>query len=59
MFLGIEIAKSVQEKQTTKLLKEFKEILLHDKEIQDRIGSMKKRVADFALSFPMPGHDDI
>ena len=57
--LGIEIAKCVQGKQETKLLKEFKEILHHDKEILEKVEGLKKKVVDFASSFPMPGHDEI
>ncbi|KAL5263398.1 hypothetical protein ACHWQZ_G008685 [Mnemiopsis leidyi] len=56
---GIEIAKCVQGKQETKLLKEFKEILHHDKEIQEKVAGLKKKVIEFASSFPMPGHDEI
>ena len=58
-FLGIEIAKCVQAKQETKLLKEFKEILLNDKDILEKTEALKKKVVSFASSFPMPGHDDI
>ncbi|XP_063689186.1 serine hydroxymethyltransferase, cytosolic-like [Bolinopsis microptera] len=56
---GIEIAKCVQDKQETKLLKEFKEILLNDKDILEKTEALKKKVVNFASSFPMPGHDDI
>ena len=55
----MEIAKFVQSKQETKLLKEFKDILLNDKEVQENIRELKDKVSKFALSFPMPGHDEI
>lgn len=56
---GIEIALDVQRKQETKLMKEYKEILHNDAGIQYRISDLGKRVTDFALSFPMPGHEEM
>lgn len=53
---GIEITISVQKKQETKTLKEFKEILSSDEKIKEDIASLGKEVSEFARSFPMPGH---
>ncbi len=53
---AVQIAKSAQEK--TKKLKDFKEFVDSDADINQRCDELRKEVNEFALSFPMPGHDD-
>merc|ERR1712198_583951 len=53
---AVEIAREVKAK--TKKLKDFQEFLLTDAETQRKCAELKSRVNEFALKFPMPGHDD-
>lgn len=54
---AVNIAKTVQGK--SKKLKEFKEVLNTDQDVIKRCEELKGRVAEFALQYPMPGHEDI
>ena len=40
-------------------LKEFKEFLLSDEATKEKIADLKKRVEEFASTFPLPGLEDI
>ena len=53
---AIEIAREAQGK--TKKLKDYKEFLDSDEDINKRCQDLKKRVSSFARNFPMPGHTD-
>lgn len=39
-------------------LAEFKQCVLEDKEIVDKISALGKKVEEFASKFPMPGFKD-
>ena len=53
---AVEIAREAQGK--TKKLKDYKEFLESDENINKKCQDLKKRVSDFARDFPMPGHSD-
>jgi len=53
---AVEIAREAQGK--TKKLKDFKEFLESDEDINKKCQDLKKRVSTFARNFPMPGHSD-
>ena len=53
---AVGIAKEAQGK--TKKLKDYKEFLETDQDINKKCEDLKKRVSDFARNFPMPGHSD-
>ena len=53
---AVEIAREAQGK--TKKLKDFKEFLESDEDINKKCQNLKKRVSTFARNFPMPGHSD-
>jgi len=54
---GVLVAIEAQSKQETKTLKEFKEILITDKDIMAKISDIRSRVENFARKFPIPGHE--
>ena len=41
-----------------KKLKDYKEFLESDEDINKKCQDLKKRVSNFASNFPMPGHSD-
>ena len=45
-------------KEKTKKLKDFKEFVESDAETARKCDALRQRVNEFALAFPMPGHDD-
>ena len=45
-------------KEKTKKLKDFKEFVDCDAETARKCDALRQRVNEFALAFPMPGHDD-
>ena len=53
---AVHIAKEVQGK--SKKLKDYKEVLDTDSAIVDKCNDLKRRVAEFASKYPMPGHDN-
>ena len=53
---AIEI--SVEVKQKTSKLKDYKDFLETDPVVKEKMVSLKKEVNAFALQFPMPGFDD-
>ena len=53
---AVEIAREAQGK--TKKLKDYKEFLETDEDINKKCQDLKKRVSNFASNFPMPGHSD-
>ena len=53
---AVEIARTAQGK--TKKLKDYKEFLESDEDINKKCEDLKKRGSDFARNFPMPGHSD-
>lgn len=53
---AVDIAREAQGK--TKKLKDYKEFLERDEDINNKCQDLKKRVSDFARDFPMPGHSD-
>merc|ERR1719282_2023066 len=53
---AVDIAREAQGK--TKKLKDYKEFLERDEDINNKCQDLKKRVSDFARDFPMPGHED-
>lgn len=56
---GVQIGLNVQNKQTSKLLKDFKSIAKTDAEILSQIDALRNDVHAFASQYPMPGSDDI
>merc|ERR1719245_280664 len=53
---AVDIAREAQGK--SKKLKDYKEFLETDEDINKKCEDLKKRVSDFARNFPMPGHSD-
>ncbi len=55
-FVEVAIAKEVQSK--SKKLKDFKEVLDSDSDINNKCDDLRARVNAFASKYSMPGHDD-
>ena len=53
---AVAIAKEVQNK--SKKLKDFKEVLDSDSDINNKCDDLRARVNAFASKYSMPGHDD-
>jgi len=58
-FSGIQIAIEIQAASANNTLKDFKIKLEEDKEAKKKLVALKCEVEEFALSFPMPGFDDV
>jgi len=54
---AVNISKEAQA-ATGKSLKDYKAFVLSDSTIQSKIADLRKRVADFASGYPMPGFDN-
>ncbi|CAF1279889.1 unnamed protein product, partial [Didymodactylos carnosus] len=55
-FLHEAIIISLEAKEKTKTLKDYKQFLLEDSTIQANIKTLANRVTQFAQQFPMPGY---
>jgi len=55
----VQLAIAVQASSGSNTLKDFKVKLEDDVEAQSKLASLKAEVQKFALSFPMPGYDDV
>ena len=57
MVSAIELTKEVNS-SCGPLLKEFKAKVDEDPDVRAKIATLKQKVEDFAINFPMPGFDD-
>jgi glycine hydroxymethyltransferase len=55
---AVNIVLLAKSKLVSTKLKDFQALCLQDSEIREQISTLKKKVNDFALSYPMPGFDD-
>jgi len=55
----VQLAIAVQSTCSSNTLKDFKLKLEADAEAQAKLAALKAEVQEFALSFPMPGYDDV
>ena len=53
---AVAIAKEVQSK--SKKLKDFKEVLESDSDVNNKCDDLRARVNEYASKYSMPGHDD-
>ncbi|XP_013381162.1 serine hydroxymethyltransferase, cytosolic-like [Lingula anatina] len=56
--LGIQLTTEIQS-QCGPTLREFKAKLAEDPAVHEKIKALREQVEAFALTFPMPGHDDL
>ena len=59
LFSGVQIAIAIQASCASKTLKDFKIKMEEDEEAKKKLAALKSEVEEFALSFPMPGFDDV
>jgi len=57
--LGIQLTVEIQASCSSKTLKDFKIKLEEDEDAKKKLEALKSEVEEFALSFPMPGYDDV
>jgi len=56
---GVQIAIEIRASCTSNTLKDFKIKLEEDVEAKKKLVALQSEVEEFALSFPMPGYDDV
>jgi glycine hydroxymethyltransferase len=56
---GLTLTVEIQSTCTSTTVKDFKAKMEEDETVKAKIASLRAEVEAFALSFPMPGHDDV
>jgi glycine hydroxymethyltransferase len=56
---GLTLTTEIQSSCAGSTVKDFKAKLEEDAAVKTKIASLRAEVEAFALTFPMPGHDDV
>ena len=59
LFPGVQLTIEIQANCTSNTLKDFKLKLEEDTAAKKKMAALQSEVQEFALSFPMPGYDDV
>ena len=59
LFPGVQLTIEIQASCSNNTLKDFKLKLEEDTAAKTKLAALQSDVHEFALSFPMPGYDDV